>query len=66
MNAMLPHGGKVHAMRDAAPRCGGGRHGKRGPWQLDMGDVTCRRCVKFLRSDGHKAAKEKLTADEHR
>ncbi len=45
-------------MREGAPRCGGGRHGKRGPWQLDMGDVTCRRCRKLEQRARSEAEKQ--------
>ena len=51
MNAALPNGKRIHWMRDGAPRCGGGGHGKRGPWQMDLGDVTCRRCQKLAEWD---------------
>ncbi len=56
MNATLPTRGRVHWMRDGAPRCGGGGHGKHGPWQMDLGDVTCRRCLTLVAWDrSHEA-----------
>ena len=55
MNAALPTGKRVHWMRNGAPSCGGGRHGKKGLWQVEWGDVTCLRCQKIVRK-----AQEKL------
>ncbi len=57
MNAALPNGKRIHQMRDGAPRCGGGGHGKRGPWQMDLGDVTCRRCQKLAECDAAREAR---------
>lgn len=58
MKATLPNGKRVHQMRNGAPRCGGGRHGRRGPWQMDLGDVTCRRCLTLAAWDWSREARE--------
>ncbi len=50
INISLPKGQRVHWLRDGWPACGGGRHGKKGAWQTDLGEVTCRRCVKMARA----------------
>lgn len=55
MNMTLPQGRCVHWMRDGFPACGGGRHGKRGFWQLNLGEVTCQRCVKIEQKARQKA-----------
>lgn len=47
MNITLPTGGRVHWCRDGFPACGGGRHGKAGFWQLDIGSVSCKRCQRI-------------------
>jgi len=53
MNVSIPTRWRVHWLRAGQPACGGGRHGKKGVWQLDIGEVTCKRCEKI------KAAREK-------
>jgi len=58
VRAALPKGKRVHRLRDGAPRCGGGRHGKHGLWQLDLGEVTCRRCRKLAEWDRSREARE--------
>jgi hypothetical protein len=58
MNATLINGGKVHRLNDGAARCGVGRHTKRRAWQMELGEVTCQRCVKLLTADGRKEAQE--------
>lgn len=54
MNATLFNGGKVHWLRDVAARCGVGRNCKKRTWQMELGDVTCQRCVRLKRIDGRK------------
>ena len=49
MNATLFDGGKVHRLLDRAARCGVGKSRQRRDWQMDLGEVTCLRCVKSLR-----------------
>ena len=57
MNITLPQTGKrVHWPRAGAPACGGGRHGKKGLWQLDLSEVTCRRCVRIAQAAQRKAS----------
>jgi hypothetical protein len=50
MNISLPSRQRVHWLRAGFPACGVGRHGKKGSWQLDFADVTCRRCVKIAKA----------------
>jgi hypothetical protein len=69
MNATLINGGKVHRLQDGFARCGVGRNAKTRSWQMELGDVTCQRCVKLKEADGRKKAQEAqkgLTADGHR
>ena len=47
MNATAFDGGKVHRLTDQAARCGVGKHPQRRQWQIDLGEVTCQRCVKL-------------------
>ena len=47
MNATAFDGGKVHLLTAQAARCGVGKPPKPRQWQIDLGDVTCRRCVKL-------------------
>jgi hypothetical protein len=47
MNATAFDGGKVHLLADQAARCGVGKPPKQRPWQIDLGEVTCRRCVRL-------------------
>ena len=47
MNATLINGGKVHRFSDGVARCGVGRSAKKRAWQMELGDVTCQRCVKL-------------------
>ena len=61
MNATFFNGGKVHRLNDGAARCGVGRNFKKRAWQMELGDVTCRRCVKLEKTK----AKPVLTTDEH-
>jgi hypothetical protein len=49
MNATLFDGGKVHRLLDRAAQCGVGKSRQRRDWQMDLGEVTCRRCVNSLR-----------------
>ncbi len=44
MNATLFEGGKVHRLSAAAARCGVGKPPRRSEWQVEFGEVTCRRC----------------------
>jgi hypothetical protein len=62
MNATAFDGGKVHLLTDQAARCGVGKHPKHRQWQMDLGEVTCQRCVKLVKGDGRKEAS---TTDEH-
>jgi hypothetical protein len=50
MNATLFDGGKVHRLLDGTARCGVGKSRQRRHWQMDLGDVTCLRCAKSLRT----------------
>ena len=56
MNATAFNGGKVHLLTDQAARCGVGKHPNHRQWQADLGDVTCRRCIKLVMDDGQKEA----------
>jgi len=47
MNATLINGGKVHRLQDGFARCGVGKNAKTRTWQMELGDVTCQRCVKL-------------------
>ncbi len=47
MNATAFDGGKVHLLTDQAARCGVGKHPRTRQWQMDLGEVTCQRCVKL-------------------
>lgn len=52
MNATAFDGGKVHLLTERAARCGVGKNGQRDQWQLELGDVTCRRCRKIEQRQG--------------
>jgi hypothetical protein len=56
MNATAFNGGKVHLLTDQAARCGVGKHTKYSQWQTDLGEVTCRRCVKLEAFDRQRPA----------
>ena len=56
MNATAFEGGKVHLLTDQAARCGVGKHARRGHWQTDLGEVTCRRCVRLKLVDQRRCA----------
>lgn len=56
MNATAFNGGKVHLLTDQAARCGVGKHPEQRQWQMDLGEVTCRRCVKLVKRDDQKEA----------
>ena len=57
MNATAFDGGKVHVLTELAARCGVGKHAPRSQWQTDLGEVTCRRCLRFrLLDQRHLAA----------
>ena len=47
MNAALFNGGKVHLLTDKVARCGVGKHSQHSQWQMDLGEVTCQRCLKL-------------------
>ena len=48
MNGTVIDSGKVHLLTEKAARCGVGKHPTgRGQWQMDLGEVTCQRCVKL-------------------
>lgn len=57
MNVSLRVRGRVHWLRAGFPACGGGRHGKKGMWQIDLCDVSCRRCVKIAKAAGGQGTK---------
>ena len=56
MNATAFNGGKVHLLTELAARCGVCKHAKRSQWQTELGEVTCRRCIKLGMDDGQKEA----------
>jgi hypothetical protein len=58
MNATLINGGKVHRLHNGFARCGVGRNAKTRTWQMELGDVTCQRCVKLEKTEGHKEAQK--------
>jgi hypothetical protein len=62
MNATLFNGGKVHWLLDLAARCGVGKRRQRRAWQMELGAVTCLRCVKLKQAD--EKARKVLTTDE--
>ncbi len=62
MNATAFDGGKVHLLTDQAARCGVGKHPEQRQWQMDLGEVTCQRCVKLVKGDDQKEAS---TTDSH-
>jgi len=72
MNATLFNGGKVHLVVNDATRCGVAKGRKSIQWQTELGEVTCRRCVKLNEKDGRKRARsasrtgQSLTAGECR
>ena len=47
MNGTVIDGGKVHLLTEKAARCGVGHHARRGQWQMELGEVTCQRCIKL-------------------
>jgi hypothetical protein len=51
MNGTLTKSGKVHRVSNDTARCGVGKKRKRRQWQMDLGDVTCLRCAKFIKAD---------------
>ena len=54
MNATLINGGKVHQVNNGATRCGVGKRRAPVQWQMELGEVTCGRCVKLAQADGLK------------
>ena len=56
MNATAFDGGKVHLLADQAARCGVGKPPKHRPWQIDLGEVTCRRCVRLRSTDATRTS----------
>ena len=64
MNATLINGGRMRWLPDKSARCGVGKGRMNGQWQKELGEVTCRRCVKLKLHDA-KAA-ESSTADGRR
>ena len=72
MNATLFNGGKVHLVVNDATRCGVTKGRKSIQWQMELGDVTCRRCVRLSEKDSRKGEQsasrtgQSLTADERR
>ena len=59
MKATAFNGGKVHLLTDQAARCGVGKHAQRCQWQTELGEVTCRRCLKLVQGDRQKEAATK-------
>lgn len=55
MNASACEGGKVHLLTEQAARCGVGKPPRHGRWQMELGEVTCRRCVRLRASDAIQA-----------
>jgi hypothetical protein len=47
MNATLINGGKVHRLSDGGSRCGVDKSRKHAAWQMDLGEVSCQRCVRL-------------------
>jgi hypothetical protein len=64
MNATLFNGGKVHLVVDDATRCGVAKERKSIQWQMELGDITCQRCVRLNEKDSRKGAQKNSTADE--
>ena len=62
MNATAFDGGKVHLLTVRAARCGVGKHARHSQWQTELGELTCRRCIKLVKGDGQKEAS---TRDSH-
>jgi len=56
MNATAFNGGKVHLLTEQAARCGVGKHAQHTQWQTELGEVTCRRCLKFKSGDERRLA----------
>ena len=50
MNATLINGGKIHRLTGTTSNCGVGKRQPERPWQTDLGEVTCQRCVRSLRT----------------
>ena len=61
MNATLFDGGKVHRLLGLAARCGVGKRRSRRAWQMELGAVTCLRCVRFKQKDDENS--KVLTTD---
>ena len=67
MNATAFDGGKVHLLTELAARCGVRKHAPRSQWQTDLGEVTCRRCLRFRTVDERQlAAVQTETTEGHR
>ena len=56
MNATAFDGGKVHLLTERAARCGVGKSPKHSQWQIELGEVTCRRCRKIEQRQGQFTA----------
>ena len=56
MNATAFDRGKVHLLKELAARCGVGKHAPRSQWQTDLGEVTCRRCLRCWLVDQRRVA----------
>jgi len=50
MKATVFNGGKVQRVRDGVVRCWAGKIGKRGEWQMELGEMTCR-CRKTKKAE---------------
>ena len=51
VKATLINGGKVHRVRDDVARCGVSKSRKHVEWQMEFGNVTCRRCGKMEKAE---------------
>jgi hypothetical protein len=47
MNATLVNTGKVHRLIGTGARCGVDKGRPHGAWQMDLGEVSCQRCVRL-------------------
>jgi hypothetical protein len=56
MNATLFIDGKVHQVDEGRTRCGVGKRRTPVQWQMELGEVTCQRCVRLQRIDSRKEA----------
>ena len=64
MNVSIPTRWRVHWLRAGQPACGGGRHGKKGAWQFDAGEVSCKRCAKMMKAAAEKDVESRKEAQK--